>query len=129
MDSIGGIKMYLTNFKGEVDLSTVEEGEARDLLYKRVAKTIEKHSLLKDSVSFEKDTGVLYFNGPIENSEDIVEKFFLYICSQVIIPEEFVIEAQGEDSKDRWDIIIRPDGVYVQDYDLVKGELTKYTGE
>jgi hypothetical protein len=111
---------YLTTFKGEIDISAMIDKMAWKIRLTKVA------SRLGDAVSLDEDSDMFYLTGEIDDSEEFVEKLISAMYPNMVITDDIVIQAQGQDPKDRWDLIMRPDGVYVQYYDLVPGELRQY---
>ncbi len=114
---------YMTKFSGEINLADLDN-DIREDVYSKLNTIIS--AKLHDVANLDKDTDILYIKGEIDNSEEIMEKLVYYISTVMVVDDDVVIQAQGQDPKDRWDLILKPDGVYIQEYKQVKGELRKY---
>jgi len=111
---------YLTTFNGEVGLNSRSDS----LTLTKIKTVIENK--FADLITLDEQTKTLYIKGEFDNSNELVEKFLVKIKPLVDNSEDVIIKAQGQDLKDRYDIIIRPEGIYIQDYKLVKDELRRY---
>jgi hypothetical protein len=56
----------------------------------------------------------------------VIEKFLQKIFKYIDTEEDVLIKAQGEKLTDRYDIIVKTDGIYIQTYKLFKDKLIKY---
>lgn len=114
---------YMTTFLGSIDLSSVDP-EKKDIFYSKLKRIIELR--FPDIINLNETTDILYIHGTIDNTTGTMEKFVYAISIKILCADDMIIVAQGEDIKDRWDLLIKPDGVYIQEYDFVKTELKKY---
>lgn len=113
---------YMTTFNGEISLvNTIDES-----IIAKIKAAIEKR--FSDLMNLDEPTKILYIKGAFDNSEESMEKFMSKILPVVDLTDgEVTIKAQGDTPSDRWDLIIMSDGVYIQEYVLVKGDLRKYS--
>jgi hypothetical protein len=112
---------YLTKFNGEIDISAAVDKMALKII---IAKFIDR--FFGESASLDEESDMFYLSGEIDDSNEVVEKLIIAMYDSLVITDDIVISAQGEDPKDRWDIVIKPDGVYIQQYEQIKGSLIKY---
>lgn len=112
---------YSTYFDGELEL------ELTDIISEKINKVISDS--FPGVMNLDKQTGILYIKGDVDNSNDKMEKFIKKICHIIKLQEDedIIIHAQGQDLKDHWDIVIKSSEVYIQEYNLVKAELKLYS--
>lgn len=105
---------YLTKFKGTIVLKDHLKPQAVDKIKELIQALGLEHIIFHDTKA-----QILYINGKIDNSSDIMERFISKIFKLINIEETTRIKAQGDDPKDRYDILIQSTGVYLQRYKLV----------
>ena len=115
--------VYLTKFTGEISLDSLDESKRAEL-YPKIEALIK--TKLEDMANLDKETNMFYLGGEIDNTEGIMENVMHLLSSIIVVEEDIVIVAQGSDPKDRWDLIIKTDGVYIQEYEFCKGDLKKW---
>ena len=118
-------KTYLTLFKGDVKLPPLDSA-AMDSLEMYLSKNLD--SDLGGDISIAKDDGMLYLNGVVDNTQEVIEDLLHKIVTN--LPEgheEVIVTAQGEDAKDRYDLVLRENNLYVRRYELVPQNEELYT--
>lgn len=111
---------YMTSFTGELLFNELAQ-EQIDKLANVVNNTFP------DLINFDTHGKIMYISGLFDNSDDMVQKLSVKLQPIIDMTEGSVtITAQGNDPKDKWDIVIREDGVFIQEYTFTKGELRKF---
>lgn len=114
--------MNLINLKGTIELGNCMPNDVYAI--KEVLKSALQIGL--EGVSIEED--VVFIDSTFNNDNLFAENLALLISSKLPIGhEDLVLECIGDSLNDRYDIIVRSNKVYIQEYDLTPGELTLYS--
>lgn len=109
--------LYSTKFKGTIVLTSNLKPQAIDKISELVRALNLQHIVFYDTKE-----QVLYLNGKVDNSSDVVERFILKLVKLINEKETSPIKAQGDDPKDRYDIVVQNGHVYLRHYDLVPSD-------
>lgn len=113
---------YLTEFKGEVQLdpNTSEENIVK------VQNVVS--DAFSDLINLDTHDRIMYISGDFENTNDMVQKLCVKVQPIIVFEndEPVLIKAQGASPEDKWDIVIKPDGVFIQEYKFVKQDLIHF---
>jgi len=117
---------YLTTFKGDIDLSSVLPMDQK-VVYELLDRVMTTR--IGNIATVNKDTESSNFSGTMDDSDEVIEKLLNHLSGflHTLFPQ--TIQAFGDDPGDRWDIVLMSDGVYIQDYELVKGDIRLYEKE
>lgn len=110
---------YLTSYSGEVDLKDIKNPEALE----KVAKLVTEH--FSGFMNLNKTEKVLYISGDFDNTDGSVEKFFYWLTKKLHFAWT-EIKAQGQDPKDKYDIILSRNQLFIQEYFFQQGSLKEY---
>lgn len=107
---------------GEI-LSSYILPEAYDTLLQNSKALIDKglFNILPDGI---------YISDDIDNRDDFIERYALYISS-IALPDipDIIWKCSGETIADRRDIIIKHKKVFIQEYALTPDQIYEYTGD
>lgn len=112
---------YLTHFKGDVALKE----KTSQLSLDKISNVLEASKELSEVIVLDKSAKMLYVNGSIDNSTELVEKFFDKVAK--VIQDGVRVEVKGDDVADRYDLVFKEQLLYIQSYRLTKGKLTRYS--
>lgn len=112
---------YLTHFKGDVALKE----KTSQLSLDKISSVLNASKELSELMSLDKTTKMLYVNGSIDNSTELVEKFFDKVAK--VVQDESRVEVKGDDVADRYDLVFKEQVLYIQSYRLTKGKMTRYS--
>jgi len=114
--------MNVINLKGTIELSNCIPTDQEAI--KNILRETCESGL--DGVTIEED--VIFLDATFNNENSFAESLANIISSKLRIGhEDITLECTGESLSDRYDIVIRQNKVYIQEYDLVPGEITLYT--
>lgn len=111
---------YLTHFKGDIALKETTSIKSLE----KILRVLEATKELSDVVSLDMDTKMLYVSGNLDNSTELVERFFAKVAK--VIVDGGRIQVKGDDVADRYDLVFQDQQLYLQPYDLVPDTLTLY---
>lgn len=111
---------YLTSFNGELTLKPLKPQAIEKLIQ------LIKQKRLLNIVCLSQDSQTLYVDGKIDNTLEVMENFMVKIFPLVDISDNNIIQAQGDSIQDRYDLVYKEDGLYIQSYTLQKEALVKY---
>lgn len=115
------LNVYRTSLKGELRLNELKPQAIEKL------RALIRQKSLDDVISISDDLELLYINGSIDNSDEVIERFLVKIIPLVDISDNNgVIKAQGDSPKDRYDFVLESDGLYIQYYKFEKDGYVKY---
>lgn len=114
--------MNLINLKGTIELGNCLPNDAYTI--KEVLKSALQEGL--EGVTIEED--VIFINSTFNNDNLFAENLAVLVSSKLPIGhEDLILECIGDNLSDRYDIVIKSNKVYIQEYEFVPGELTLYS--
>jgi hypothetical protein len=114
----------MSTYSTEISGSLILRTDLNEDAIAKIKTFVENN--FKNVASFNTQELIVYFNGSIDNSNELIEKFVSRLYPLIDTSKENIIKAQGDDIKDHWDLVVEEDGVYIQEYKYIKDTKRKF---
>lgn len=116
--------LNMSTYSTEISGSLILRTDLNEDAIAKIKTFVENN--FKNVASFNTQELIVYFNGSIDNSNELIEKFVSRLYPLIDTSKENIIKAQGDDIKDHWDLVVEEDGVYIQEYKYIKDTKRKF---
>lgn len=109
--------MSVVTVKGTIELSGCLQED----------NLVIRGAVLKSGVDATVQEEVIFFNSVLDNENKFIESLASLVAHKLPLGhEDIILEVEGEDIHDKYDVVIKQNRVYLRYYDLVPQELELY---